>query len=225
MANINFGIDDSVILYLNGQEIGRHNLPEGEIGFDKYLSDLSGSSVADESRYETFTLDAADLAHLVEGTNVLAAEVHQDRPTSSDIYWDMEFVTTVNKEESEEPIEDPEEPIIPEKVYDYKNYKTGKLMIHDQSVSVTLDAASSIKNGVVFTGVYAEFHGEGFADKTVTIKPKSKNDSATIIDFKGTEVQKVIIEGTNVAEIRGSANIQNIEYAKGANPETIEFIN
>ena len=61
--------------------------------------------------------------------------------------------------------EDNVEPIIPEKIYDYKNYKTGKLMIHDQSVSVTLDAASDIKNGVVFTGDYAEFHGEGFADK------------------------------------------------------------
>ena len=165
IGHINFGIDDSVILYLNGQEIGRHNLPEGEIGFDKYLSDLTGSSVADESRYETFTLDAADLAHLVEGTNVLAAEVHQDRPTSSDIYWDMEFITSVNKETKEEPI-------VSEKVYDYKNYKTGKLMIHDSSVSVTLDAKSNIKNGVVFTGQYAEFHGEGFANTTVTIKPK-----------------------------------------------------
>ena len=42
IGHINFGIDDSVILYLNGHEIGRHNLPEGEIGYDKYLSDLSG---------------------------------------------------------------------------------------------------------------------------------------------------------------------------------------
>ena len=63
--------------------------------------------------------------------------------------------------------EDNVEPIIPEKIYDFKNYKTGKLMIHDQSVSVTLDAASDIKNGVVFTGDYAEFHGEGFANPTV----------------------------------------------------------
>ena len=63
--------------------------------------------------------------------------------------------------------EDNVEPIIPEKNYDYKNYKTGKLMIHDPSVSVSLDAASNIKNGVVFTGVYAEFHGEGFANTTV----------------------------------------------------------
>ena len=32
-----------------------------------------------ESRYGFYTLDAADLANLVEGSNVLAAEVHQDR--------------------------------------------------------------------------------------------------------------------------------------------------
>ena len=55
-GQINFGIDDSVILYLNGHEIGRHNLPEGDITYDQYLSDLSGSSVADESAYETFLL-------------------------------------------------------------------------------------------------------------------------------------------------------------------------
>ena len=66
LGYINFGIDDSVILYLNGKEIVKHNLPEGEIGYDKYLSDLTGSSVADEGKYETFILDAADLAHLVE---------------------------------------------------------------------------------------------------------------------------------------------------------------
>ena len=54
VGQINFGIDDSVILYLNGHEIGRHNLPEGEIGYDQYLSDLTGSNVADESTYETF---------------------------------------------------------------------------------------------------------------------------------------------------------------------------
>ncbi|MEH7391623.1 metallophosphoesterase family protein [Bacillus sp. JJ1503] len=216
VGHINFGIDDSVILYLNGHEIGRHNLPEGEIGYDKYLSDLSGSNVADESRYETFTLDAADLAHLVKGTNVLAAEVHQDRPTSSDIYWDMEFITSVNKETKEEPI-------VPEKIYDYKNYKTGKLMIHDPSVSITLDEKSEIKNGVVFTGEYAEFHGEGFAYTIVTIKPKNKYNG-TIVDFKGTKISKVIIEGDKVTEIRGFENVAEFEYVKGANPENIKFI-
>ena len=89
-----------------------------------------------------------------------------------------------------------EEPIVPEKVYDYKNYFTGKLMVHDPSVSVSLDAESNIKNGVVFTGEYAEFHGEGFANTTVTIKPKK--DAPAVIDFKGTKVKEVIIEGSKV---------------------------
>ena len=208
VGHINFGIDDSVILYLNGKEIGRHNLPEGEIGYDKYLSDLTGSSVADESRYETFTLDAADLAHLVEGTNVLAAEVHQDRPTSSDIYWDMEFITSVNNGTEEETMK---KQLFLKKYMTIKDYFTGKLMIHDPSVSVSLDAKSTIKNGVVFTGEYAEFHGEGFANTTVEIKPKK--DAATIIDFKGTKVKEVIIEGSNV-EIRGDENVQVITYGK-----------
>ena len=84
-------------------------------------------------------------------------------------------------------------------------------MVHDKSVSITLDAKSTIKNGVVFTGNYAEFHGEGFANMTVTIKPKK--DAATIVDFKGTNVKEVIIEGSNV-EIRGDENVQTIKYGK-----------
>ena len=57
--------------------------------------------------------------------------------------------------------------LFPKKYMIIKITKTGKLMIHDPSVSVTLDAKSNIKNGVVFTGEYAEFHGEGFANTTV----------------------------------------------------------
>ena len=115
---------------------------------------------------------------------------------------------TIKKQAADE---DNVESIIPEKIYDYKNYNTGKLMIHKPSVSVTLDEASDIKNGVVFTGKYAEFHGEGFANTTVTIKPKK--DAATVIDFKGTKVKEVIIEGSNV-EIRGEENVQVITYGK-----------
>ena len=109
--------------------------------------------------------------------------------------------------------EDNVEPIIPEKIYDYKNYKTGKLMIHDQSVSVTLDAASDIKNGVVFTGGYAEFHGEGFANQTVTLNRKMTVQSS--LTLKGPKLKEVIIEGSNV-EIRGDENVQVITNGKKA---------
>ena len=104
-------------------------------------------------------------------------------------------------------------PITPEKLYDFKNFKTTKLTITKPSISLTLGENTTITNGVLFTGDYAEFHGAGFADKTVTIKPLKAD---AIIDFKGTNVQKVIIDGTNVKEIRGAEGIQEIEYINGA---------
>lgn len=112
-------------------------------------------------------------------------------------------------------------PITPEKLYDFKNFTTKKLTITKPSISLTLGENTTITNGVLFTGDYAEFHGEGFANKTVTIRPVKAN---AIIDFKGTTVQKVIIDGTNVKEIRGAENIQAIEYINGASATKIQFI-
>ena len=78
-------------------------------------------------------------------------------------------------------------PIIAEKIYNIKNLKTKKLTIGKPSVSVTLDDTSVITEGIVFTGAYAEFHGVGFANTAVTIKPV---ESGAIIDFKGTKMKE-----------------------------------
>lgn len=119
-------------------------------------------------------------------------------------------------EESEQP-----EEIVPEKVYNFTDYKTGKLVINQPSVSVTLNGESQIKNGVDFRGHYAEFDGEGFKNTIVTINPKSGD---AIIDFNGINVEKVIISDKfkgNVKEIRGAENIKEIEYADGINKDDI----
>ncbi|WKA58146.1 metallophosphoesterase family protein [Planococcus shenhongbingii] len=92
---IDFTVDDSVILYLNGQEIGRFNLPEGDISFDDYLYDVADKNLSEEGKVERIRLDENQLDHLVEGRNVLAAEVHQDDAQSSDLYWDMELITAI----------------------------------------------------------------------------------------------------------------------------------
>ena len=110
--------------------------------------------------------------------------------------------------------------ITPEKKEDYGNVKTGKLTIHDKSIAVTLGAKADVKNGVVFTGEYAEFYGDGFKNNTLTINPKK---AGAIIDFKGTEMLKVTIEGKNVAELRGTENVQEFDYKKGADPDKIKF--
>ncbi|MEK4128685.1 DUF6359 domain-containing protein [Solibacillus sp. FSL W8-0474] len=116
--------------------------------------------------------------------------------------------------------EETPEPIVPENEYNYKNYKTGKLIMNRPSISLTLGENTNIKNGVAVFSQYAEFHGVGFADKTVTISPKKEE---AIIDFKGTQIGKIIIEGKNVKEIRNLPAGANITYTKGASVEDIEF--
>ncbi|MGE7982958.1 chitobiase/beta-hexosaminidase C-terminal domain-containing protein [Solibacillus sp. NPDC093137] len=116
--------------------------------------------------------------------------------------------------------EETPEPIVPENEYNYKNYKTGKLIMNRPSISLTLGENTTIKNGIAVFSEYAEFHGTGFADKTVTISPKKGN---AIIDFKGTKIDQIIIEGNHVKEIRNLPSDANITYTKGASPETIEF--
>ena len=111
-------------------------------------------------------------------------------------------------------------PITPETVMILENFQTKLLKIKKQSVSVTLDDLSNIPEGILFTGNYAEFLGAGFATHVVTIKP---DHAGAIIDFKGTVVQKVIIDGINVKEIRGSENIQEIVFVNGAAREDILF--
>lgn len=118
--------------------------------------------------------------------------------------------------------EDVEEPVKAEKEYNFKKLTTKKLTIGQPSVSVKLDEKSAITEGILYTGTYAEFQGEGFAKHSVTIKP---TNVGAIIDFKGTNVQKLIIDGTNVKEIRGAENIQQVEFINGASAETIKFTN
>lgn len=79
--------DDGAVVYLNGLEIFRSNLPEGEIN---YLTTAASSvSQADETRYFSTTINPA---LLLDGTNVLAVEIHQVNRSSSDISFDLALV-------------------------------------------------------------------------------------------------------------------------------------
>ncbi|MGY4688478.1 metallophosphoesterase [Salibacterium sp. K-3] len=105
----------------------------------------------------------------------------------------------------------------PDRSYNFKDTETDRLLVHKPSVSLTFDADFEVKNGIVFTGNYAEFHGAGLKGATITIKPEK---DGAVIDFKETEAAKVIIDGDN-SELKGADNIQEIEYINGADPETI----
>ncbi len=79
-------VDDGVILYLNGTEILRWGVGAGNVDFSTPANQTIGNAA-----YEYFTLPASAL---IDGGNVLAAEVHQQSPGSSDIVFGMTL--TVN---------------------------------------------------------------------------------------------------------------------------------
>jgi hypothetical protein len=88
---LNFRIlrDDGVVVYLNGTEVYRNNLPGGPVD---YLS-LAPVSIggADESAWNPGTIAPGGL---INGQNVIAVEVHQNSGGSSDISFDFELTGT-----------------------------------------------------------------------------------------------------------------------------------
>lgn len=76
--------DDGIVVYLNGIEIFRDNMPAGAPG---YLTQASGA-VGNETAIISGSFDPA---LLLAGTNILSAEIHQNLATSSDISFDLEL--------------------------------------------------------------------------------------------------------------------------------------
>lgn len=78
---LNYALDDGCVIYVNGKEGARIHMPEGAISYNTYSSTsvstsaATGSIVLDNSLFKT-------------GENLIAVEVHNTSPTSSDIFWD-----------------------------------------------------------------------------------------------------------------------------------------
>ncbi len=76
--------DDGGIVYLNGNEIARTNMPGDPVDF--MTTALVAVGGASESSWHEF---AVDPALVVDGWNLMAVEIHQISGTSSDISMDM----------------------------------------------------------------------------------------------------------------------------------------
>lgn len=81
--------DDGAVVYLNGTEVWRSNMPAGAVSYTTLASTPIGGS--DESLFHTAAIDPS---LLVAGTNVLGVEIHQADPASTDISFDLELIGT-----------------------------------------------------------------------------------------------------------------------------------
>ncbi len=88
---IRYQRDDGIVIYVNGTEVHRENLPATTI---TYSSTATAVGEADEASWITVVPPvSASLFHT--GDNVIAVEIHQTGPGSSDIRFNMEVVRTV----------------------------------------------------------------------------------------------------------------------------------
>ena len=83
---LRFQRDDGVVIYLNGVEIARDNMPAGPV----VPTTAATADIANEQVWIRLVLPPSVLQ---VGTNILAAEVHQRVSTSSDVGWDAELTS------------------------------------------------------------------------------------------------------------------------------------
>ena len=79
--------DDGGVVYLNGVEVFRSNMPNGPIFFNTFTP--AAVAGPDETNYFVGNIPAS---LLVNGANLLAVEIHQAAITSSDVGFDLALV-------------------------------------------------------------------------------------------------------------------------------------
>ena len=82
--NMSFVRDDGMVVYLNGNEIYRNNMPSGSINYRT----LASTNVEGFDEYNWQSVDLPS-TYLVDGENVLAVEIHQAAVNSSDISFGL----------------------------------------------------------------------------------------------------------------------------------------
>ncbi len=80
--------DDGAVVYLNGEEVFRSNMPSGAISYSTYADDTADSE-------DAFYKQECSASLLLPGVNVVAVEVHQANATSSDVSFALELNASV----------------------------------------------------------------------------------------------------------------------------------
>ncbi|MDA7518161.1 lamin tail domain-containing protein [bacterium] len=91
--------NDALVVYLNGEEITRDNLPDGPISPNTLA--LDPVTPYSNTRRHEFSI-AAD--QLLNGKNVWAVEVHQANTASDDLFFDFQYLIEVPVENNQNPI-------------------------------------------------------------------------------------------------------------------------
>lgn len=83
-VTLRFVIDDGALYYFNGEERFRFDMPAGDINYLTEAGSATGEGI----------IRTQNLTNIACGDNLIAVEVHNDTPTSTDILFDAELLAT-----------------------------------------------------------------------------------------------------------------------------------
>lgn len=89
---LNYTVDDGMIVYVNGLEAGRYNMPDGTVDYNTFSYTYSEHSDQGSMPIPT--------SFFKRGENVIAVEVHNNNETSSDAMWDASLMLITSKNET-----------------------------------------------------------------------------------------------------------------------------
>ena len=79
--------DDGAVVYVNGIEVARSNMPAGTITSGSFAS--TNVDPPQERQFFDFSVPPSVL---VNGTNTIAVEIHQNYRSSSDLAFDLALI-------------------------------------------------------------------------------------------------------------------------------------
>lgn len=80
VMTLNYSVDDGVVIYVNGTEAARYNMPSGNVGYSTFASTYASGNPDKGSMTLPTSLFKA-------GDNVIAVELHNNSANSTDVYW------------------------------------------------------------------------------------------------------------------------------------------
>lgn len=92
-----------------------------------------------------------------------------------------------------------------EKEYNLTDDKKKKLVVNKVSF-INVEETAKIKNGIWLKNS-AVLQGDGLKNVSVRVTPKKE---PIIVDFSGADVKEVIIEKSDLVELRGAENIKKL---------------
>ncbi|MER1987565.1 MAG: chitobiase/beta-hexosaminidase C-terminal domain-containing protein [Solibacillus sp.] len=111
-----------------------------------------------------------------------------------------------------------ETPIVAGKNVTLNNIKTKDILISSPSINVHISNAITYETLTITSAEYASVTGALNESIPVIVRPAQPG---AILDFNGITLQKLVIDGPNVKELRGVSNVKEIQYINGATAESI----